>query len=145
MSPDQTDKFISEVLKGFWPRWEPKEEELRAWQKQLEPYDYEQSKVAINNVFFSLLVRGVDPPAGKITSILRQKARRTEIKNRNEPVTIYEIIREGRKRGPKYLADLDKLPKDPQIIENEAEMIRQNFNGLYGGNHIIVRHWEQFY
>lgn len=145
MTPDQVDTFISEVLKGFWPRWEPNDQELRAWQEQLEPFDFHQSKAAINNVFFSLLVRGVDPPAGKIMSIIRQKARRNKQTKRDEPVTIYEIIKEGNKHGLKFAEHVDRLPKDPQVVENEAEMMREKCNQMYHGNHIILRLWEKYY
>ena len=71
---NEAQNFITEVLCGLWPRWEPKDTELAEWKRRLMPYDYYRGKNAVQDLFFEATQRTIEPPAGKIISILRQKA-----------------------------------------------------------------------
>lgn len=92
MNEIESKQFVSEVLKGFWSRWEPNDEELRAWIIKLKPYDYERAKTAVRNLFFTMNQRMVEPPAGKIIKHLNINAvieTSPEDEYKREPGKIY--------------------------------------------------------
>ena len=142
MTNEEAKRFVSEVLQGLWPRWQPKEEEVRGLTERLRPYDYEKSRTIVNNVFFASESRGIDPPAGKILKALR--CSRQCLAEQRRAVKLYTLVKEelfnkGKRMGIKFFGDDNK---DSNEIEKEAEYMRGKCNALYGCNHIVIRHWE---
>lgn len=140
MTEEQADIFINEVLKGFWPRWDPQDYELTAWQTKLIKFEFDKAKKVLNDIFFSAN-RTIDPPAGKIIKLLKAEA--IELGTaKNDPLLLFEIIKDGNIRGQRFYSTDGSEPKSKTALENYAEKLRNNFNSMYKANHIIKWHYD---
>lgn len=55
----------------------------------------------------------------------------------------YEIVQNNKERGMKFYANAtDFLRLNGPELERESELARENCDLIYGGNHIVIRHWE---
>jgi hypothetical protein len=144
----ETEQFISEVLGGLWPRWEPKKEEIDGWIFHLQPFDFLSAKHATNDLFFKITTRSIEPPAAKILACLRQTKRSPE---QSEPVLLYTIMKESVYReghnpaqyGKEFWVGSQKQVPAPEVIERMAERSRQQGIKIYGENCVIIRNWEE--
>jgi hypothetical protein len=142
MTGMEAETFVREILKGLWPRWNPNEEELRGWTNRLKAYDYEKSRSIVNNLFFLEKSRGIDPPAGKILKALRKQSKAKQC----DPILLYTLVRQnifnkGRKSGMRFYANDDNMAS--QVIEQEADKVREQCDAMYNCKHMILRHWEE--
>lgn len=140
MNDLQAAEIIEKVFKAHWPNWNFDVEETAVWVHELRKYDYGRAKSVINNFYMAQTKQGKPAPA-HLRRALRNNARIQQKKQSNEPVLLFEIIKEGRERG-QFFSQNPPLPAD-QEIEEYAERGRKAFNNMYGGNHIVVRHWEK--
>jgi hypothetical protein len=138
MTETEAKNFVSEVLKGLWPRWTPKDYEIKGWLERLSPFDFGRAQKAVNNVFFAQESRGIDPPAGRILQALRTSAVVYTEKKKNNPVLLFEIIKDGRETGEKFFANVPANVPPQQEIENMAERTCKKFNEIYGDKHYFV-------
>jgi len=150
MTKEESWKFIHEVLKGLWPDWETSDMEGDLWSQKLRECDYHATKISIKNWYISQQNPGRRPIIGKMKKLF-MKAVDKQQQEDNEPVLLYTIVDEslyerGIKTGMNYTANKrSAMPKDPQVIEEQAERMREKANRMYGENHIILRHWESEY
>ncbi len=165
MTSQEAENFINTELKGLWPDWNPTDAEARLWARELMKVDYNLTRTSINNWYITQERTRKRPFLGQLRRLFRRVISEQERKKENEPVLLYEIIKESNivkqmYKDPKTGEDVgytshpgqafslghrDKLPADPYNIEVGAERMRQRFNEFYGGNHIVYRHWEKFY
>ena len=139
MTESEAMEFIEKILKSHWPNWTFSGEETLVWIRELRKYNYNLAKVAVNNFYMSQTKQGKPAPAHLLMA-LTKNARVQQQKQSNEPVLLFEIIKEGRKRGQRFFQNLPK-PSN-QEIEACSERGRMAFNALYGGNHYVVRQCE---
>ncbi len=138
MTELQASELIETVFQAHWPNWSFPVEETKVWVSCLRRYDFIQAKTAINNFYMAQTRQGKPPPAVLI-AVLNKSARAQEQKAKNkDPVLIFEILKEGKPRGQKFFGK--HMPQN-EICEKESERVRENFDNLYSGNHIVVRHW----
>ena len=138
MTDLQAAEIIEQVFKAHWPNWIFSIEETKVWVRQLRHYDYNLAKTAINN-FYMAQTRQGKPAPGALIAALRNKARAQDQKTKNnDPVLICEILREGKPKGQRFYGK--HLPPN-EVCEKTADKLRENFDNLYGGNHIVIRHW----
>ncbi len=166
MTSQEAENFIEQELKGLWPDWNPTDAEFRLWQRELEKVDYNLTKGSVSNWYIAQERHRKRPILGQLRRLFRKTAANVEeLRKASEPVLLYEIVKETNivkrtYKDPKTSEDIgytshvgqrffmncrDNLPADPHNIEAEAEWKRQQFNEIYGGNHIIYRHWEKLY
>lgn len=145
MDSTQANRFIEEVIQGFYPRWNPQDFELRAWMRELRKYDYQKARKVITNLFFRLNSRTIDPPAGKLIDALKNDA---AIPIQHPPTVMtshYVKCIEGPQSNPKlkgakrgvFAADRNNQ-NDPDYMLRIAEVMRDKYEQLYGGKWIIV-------
>jgi hypothetical protein len=127
MNTNEALQFVSKV-KEFYKGWDVTDTERTAWVKRLHFYDYEKALKALEDFVFNSATNPKEPPVGKI------------FKESAGPYLMFEIKQEGKKTGQKYYQST--LPKEPHNIESYAEQTRVKHERLYGGNQIIIRHWE---
>lgn len=143
MTNEEAIMIIEKVIQAHWPNWKFAVEETAVWVQRLRNYDYNRAKTAINNFYMRQTRQGKPPPANLLMA-LRKNARLPEqTEKTNEPVPLFEIIKKDRKRGQRFFWYLKKQKPDNQVIEDYSERQRKNFNNLYGGEHYVVRHWEE--
>lgn len=130
---------ITELLEGHWPTWKFSKKEVDFWMNTLRPFSYKISKAAINNFYLSYEKQG-RPPAAKIMNLLKATQQKDKQRESNEPVLLFEIVKEGRERGYRFFSDGGEM-NDLEYLEGRSEYLRRQFNGLYGGNHYVIRHW----
>jgi hypothetical protein len=55
----------------------------------------------------------------------------------------YEIVRQGQDRGARFYCRAENWESiDQHAIERESEIIRDRFDNIYLGTHIVIRYWE---
>jgi hypothetical protein len=138
MTREDAVRLIENVFKAHWTNWRFDDEETAVWIKELCKYEYERAKTAINNFYMAQTKQGKPPPA-QIRLVLRKYAQIEKQKQSNEPVKLFEIVREGKLRGYSFFKNLP-LPAD-QEIEDYAEKVRKDCDATYGGKHYVVRYW----
>jgi hypothetical protein len=132
---------IVDVLRSHWPTWKFEGEELNVWVEKLRRYDYGRAKAAINN-FYMAQTRQGKPAPGNILATLRQNAVDEQGMDQNiGPVLLYEIIKDSQPKGQKFFANIPRNVPPKEDIEKMSDVMRQNFDDLYGGEHVVVRHW----
>jgi hypothetical protein len=141
MTDLEAKNFVEQVLQGLWPRWEPKDEELRGWVSRLAKYDYDRGRQAVNNAFFDSDSHRIAPSPGKVFAALRQHARLESQKKQGEPLLLYEVVKEGKDKGMRFFLPSGE-PRNRQQLQEEAERVRQNCNGMYKTNHIVRWHYD---
>ena len=138
MTDLQAAEIIEQVFKAHWPNWIFSIEETKVWVRQLRYYDFMLAKTAINN-FYMAQTRQGKPAPGALIAALRNKARaQDQSAMNNGPVLICEILREGKPRGERFFGKY--LPPN-EVCEKMSDKLREKFDNLYGGNHIVIRHW----
>jgi hypothetical protein len=167
MTTQEAENFVNTELKGLWPDWTPTDAEIRLWLRELEKADYFPTRANIQNWFIQQTYPGKRPIIGKVRHLFCRILTKQQREEQTEPVLLYTIVKEsnikqkqirdfktGEYTSVEYtsmpgqnfcLGNRSKLPADPEIIEQEAEQNRQRFNEIYGGNHIVIRHWEKLY
>lgn len=149
MTKEQQKRFVDEVLKSYWPRWNPAEVEIQGWYDRLWSYDYNLAKTAVNNLVFGLQNRGVEPPCGRIMNAL--KASIQQKAKKNEPILLYTIVKErflelGKAgyRGQRFSVGGEKdLPASQEQCECRAMRDCQVMNDQYGESHVILyNNWQ---
>ncbi|MFX0194594.1 MAG: hypothetical protein ACFFCW_00605 [Candidatus Hodarchaeota archaeon] len=139
MTDEDATIIIEQVLKAHWPNWIFNHEEIVVWVKELRKYDYNLAKTAVNNFYMQQIKQGKPAPA-HLRMALRKNARAQKEKQNNEPILLFEIIKEGRERGQRFFCNQPKPAE--QEIENYSERVRKLFNAMYRGNHYVVRQFE---
>lgn len=165
MTLQEAENFINTELKGLWPDWNPTDAEVRLWLQELMKVDYFPTKHSIDNWYIRQARPYRRPNLGRLRPLFKKIISEKERREQNEPVLLYTIVKESDiversfkdgRTGEKVeytsmpgqefsVGRRDMLPADPQIIESEAERMRERFNEFYGGNHIVVRDWEKLY
>lgn len=165
MTSQEAENFINTELKGLWPDWNPTDAEFKLWSQELIKVDYFPTKSSIDNWYIRQTTTYKRPRLGRLRPLFKKIISEKERREQNEPVLLYTIVKEsditqrsfkdlktGEKveytsmPGQRFTASRPhRLPADPQIIESEADRMRERFNDFYGGNHIIVRNWEKWY
>lgn len=145
MTKLEAESFVESILKGFYPRWNPKDEEFRGWVSRLVYYEYDSAKRAVDMFFFDCQTRTIEPPAGKIMRAISRSAR---IIVREFPTVMTSIEiecieapernpnLEGAKRG--VFAEDTQKQNDPDYVLGCAELMKIKYEELYGGKWIIV-------
>ena len=55
----------------------------------------------------------------------------------------YEIVQKDSNSGMKFYAQADEWARmNGYELERESEIIRENCDLIFGGEHIVIRHWE---
>lgn len=165
MTSQEAENFINTELKGLWPDWTPTDAEFKLWTRELMKVDYFPTKSSIDNWYIRQTKTYKRPKLGQLRLLFRKIISEKERRERNEPILLFTIVKESRiveksftdsrtdeiveytsMPGQRFfIGRREMLPVDPEVIEQEAERKREGFNNLYGGNHIIVRHWENLY
>ena len=137
MTTTEANQFVSDVLRGLWPRWSPNDEELRGWTDRLTRYDYGRAQKAVNDLFFNLTSNTIAPPAGKVFSVLTRHAKIRTPKRDNEPVLLFSLKKlrfvEDKKipdwmfRHEYYVSDQSEVPAKEEILRR-AESIQRKMN-----------------
>ena len=145
---NQIQEFIKEVLQGLWPDWEPTDMEMVLWSEKLQKCDYSATKKAMCDWHIKQERLGRRPVIAKMKSLFMRKIDAQQERD-NEPVLLYILVKEhlfekGLRKGLNFSANKrSAIPKDSNIIEEQAERMREKANQMYGCNHIILRHWEK--
>lgn len=140
----EADKFMDDVVKRLYPEFKPNDLQFENWKKRLFYYDYGRAKKCIEDFVFSSSTNYKEPPAGKIFHEFdAKKAKNIQTNEKKELNLLFEIVQDGRKKGQKFYQM--KMPSEQNNIEEYAENYREKFDGLYGGNHYVIRHWENMY
>ena len=138
MTELQAAEMIETVFQAHWPNWSFPVEEMKTWVNVLRRYDFIQARTAINNFYITQTRQGKPPPAVLI-AVLNKNARAQGQKAKsNDPVLIFEILKEGKPRGQRFFGK--NMPQN-EVCEKASEALRESFDNLYGGNHIVIRHW----
>lgn len=112
MTTMEIDKFINEVLKGLWPRWNPSDTELQEWQSRLCFYNFNRAKKAVADLHFTCSTRTIEPPNGKIIAALKRFAEinRTFVKKPANQVNEKPTGLTGQEAFDKAVADILNYP-----------------------------------
>ena len=158
MTETESQQFVSEILKGFWPDWEPADSMYGLWARKLRKFDFEKAKVAIGDWFTETKITGKRPPLNKIIEGLLIRGAYDKSLRRQEPVLAFEIFCEDwqanqipggppvKRKSSFWSPTLAKLTRrDPHEIEQEAERCRQQYIGWWGGNWVIVQEWKRYF
>lgn len=134
---NEAEQFITGVLCGLWPRWEPKDVELAEWKKRLMPFDYYLGKQAVNDYFFESQKRNIEPPAGKIINILSKRAFiRRQQQKRIAPILVI-CNQDGKQVWFPFSGDINIAR---QNYEGSAENRKNEANRLFPNEKHFV-HW----
>ena len=157
MTETESQQFVSEVLKGFWPDWEPADSMYGLWAKKLRKFDFNKAKNSLGQWFCEAKNTGKRPPINKIIQYLNTQDVRDGRIRKPEPVKAFEIFCEDwtktqfsvapfKRKYSFWSSTLHELTcRSPQEIEQEAERARQMYIGWFGGNWIVVREWERYF
>ncbi len=162
MTETEAQSFVQDVLKGYWPDWEPTDVIYGLWVWKLRKFDYGKAKAVVGELFcekdYADKYAKKQPPISKILkSLLLKKAYGSLRRARPEPVLVFEVICEDWQKAQYSIApfkrkyghweeSLAKLKaRDPHEIEQEAERCRQWYIRQYGGNWIVNRLWMQYF
>lgn len=158
MTETEAQSFVQDVLRGYWPDWEPADVIYGLWVRKLRKFDYGKAKIAVGEWFSDVNFTSKRPPVNKIIKSLLIQGCFDQVLRRAEPVMAFEVFCEDWQKnkfegGPpvkrKYSAWSPTLAKlkyrDPHEIEAEAERCRQLFIGWYGGSWVVNRHWMQYF
>ncbi|MCJ7483902.1 MAG: hypothetical protein MUO31_13165 [Thermodesulfovibrionales bacterium] len=145
MTHVEADLFIEKVLKAYYPRWNPKDEEFEGWVRRLVYYDYEQARKAVESLFFESKVRTIEPPAGKVMAIIKST---TKVAVKDVPLIQTNLFVEcieapernlNLKGAKKGVFAADKQGQDDyDYLLRCAEVMKIKHQELYGGVWIIV-------
>lgn len=139
MTDEEANQIIT-VIESHWQPWKIEGETLRQWIYSLRRFEFWPSKCAINNLYFEWKKAG-HPPPGLIFAVLRKTQKKDEEQTKNEPVLLFEIVRMVNDRGMKFYRNRSTIP-EREAVEKESAAMRERFDGLYGGEHYVIRHWE---
>lgn len=165
MTSQEAENFINTELKGLWPDWTPTDAEFKLWAQELMKVDYFPTKSSIDNWYIQQTRPYKRPFLGRLRPLFKKIISEKDRREQNEPVLLYTIVKESNiversfkdartGENVEYTSMIgqefsigrrDMLPSDPEIVEAEAERNREQFNNLYGSNHIVVRDWEKLY
>ncbi len=149
MNETEAQKFIGDVLKGFFPAWETTNAEYKVWVRKLIAFDYNKAERALGDWLSEELFHGKAPKLGKVLKALFSRDAGIVIEKKLQPdikATHYIECIEAPERNPKligrkrkvYAAELSRQG-DPDYMLRIAEGMRGKYQDLYGGTWIIVQ------
>jgi len=146
MNRDEAGQFIEQVLKLFWPRWIPSENETAEWVGRLLQFEYYPAKKALNDFVFESKTKSLEPPNGKIMHVLIGTKPKKEKKS-NDPVLLYTLVRKSVMddqkiktkitMGTGFCSSNGKIP-DRHNIETQAQHRKEQAERLYGHEVVII-------
>lgn len=120
MSVQEAIKFIEEVFKGHWPKWEFTDVQVEGWVNRLRRYDYGKAKKCIDDYAFQRTRQGT-PPSGSLLAVMQKVIERVTTAE-VEPMPLYVIMRpDGRKAG--HLTASAKPVCDSNAVVAEAQAL----------------------
>lgn len=147
MENSEAIDFIGKI-KEYYPRWQAGQTEIDEWLKRLKFYDFEKAQQALNDFIFETRTRTVEPPAGKIIAILKDRALIKRERSEETIMTTYYIeCIEAPERNPNFNVGLQRgvfaadpnNQNDPDYMLKAAETMRSKYENLYDGKWIIVQ------
>ena len=160
MTETEAKSFISDVLKGYWPDWEPTDVIYSLWVWKLRRFDYGKAKQALGEWFSEVDYTKKTPPINKILKffILQEAHDENRRGARRKPAKVFEVFCEDwqpnhipggppiKRHYSAWSASLAELKaRDPHEIEQEAERVRQDLINRYSGNWVVNRLWMQYF
>lgn len=121
---------ILDLLENFWPKWNHSEPELAIWRKQIQPYDYDLVKIAIEQYFTDRKQNYTSPVVKPIMTRISELQKRrnrglVDDKPKDEPGCLFAVslVVNGKitKRTPFFMPHKLRMPRDPDIIMAAAQ------------------------
>lgn len=151
MTEEQARNFIEIKLKGLWSDWEYTTAEYGLWMRTLRQCDFRRAQEELNNWYEEATSPGRKPILGRIRPFLMRACVVKTNQRETESVLLFEIVKksnyeQGIKSGLRFaIGQRKEMPPTPESIEQESEYKRRDADILYGGEHIVVRHWTEEY
>ena len=160
MTETEAQTFVSDVLKGLWPDWEPADSMYGLWVRKLLKFDFNKAKHAVGEWLCETKYTKKQPPINKIIQclLLKKAYDANLVRERSTPVKAFEIFCEDwqpnhfpggppvKRRYSFWSASLHDLKcRNPQEIEQEAERCRQQYISWCSGNWVVSRDWMQYF
>lgn len=148
MTETEAQNFFNEVIKGFWPEWEPTDAQCSLWARKLRRFQYSKAKEAFENWFCEAQRTYKSPPLNNVLKYLSAKKAWDRGILQPEPVKVFELFdqEKPRRKMAFYESSLAALKKrKPHEIEQEAEIRRHGCNAMYSSNWVLCKDWMQYF
>lgn len=140
MEATMAQQFVDDVLRQMWPKWEPTDWEVGFWLRVLARYDYAGSLKGLEGWFSETTKPGTKPVVGVFN---RVAVADKDLAPPPEPVLLFGLAQLGKlDEEQKFYISSPPIPVKPEI-ERLAEKARDRAEEIYGGDWVIVRHWDQ--
>jgi len=138
MTAIEVGDFLN-FLREMFPDWKPTDWQLKTWQETLEHCEFEGSRRGMKNWHAEATRVGKDPILG-IFNKVKVVDKRTI--NAHDPILLFAIARLDKlERETKVFHPRPPIPAD-HVIEQMADWTRQRAENMYGGDWVVIRHWE---
>lgn len=140
MTELEAQEFIDNFLKELFPKWNPTDLVMKLWYGKLLKCDSDGSKKGFLSWYDETTRPGREPVIGIFNMV---KVGRKIKPGEFDPVLTFALAKlENLNRQSKFFSPHLPLPASHEL-ENISERCRKRANVLYGGEHVVVRHWEK--
>ena len=135
MTNEDGVRFVEQVLRVGWPKWQFTEREIGEWARRLWPFDFDKAKKVILDFSFNYSKPG-RPPTGQIFAILHKNAKLPRDQVSSDPVELYVIMRPDNRPAGHPIASARGVPADAEKIQEQADRLCRRVAGDREGFYI---------
>lgn len=145
MTEIESQQFITEVLKGFWPDWELTDAQYGLWTNRLKRFQYNKAEDALGDWMVETKRTYKFPPINLIIKYLQAKGAYDSRNLKPDAPIVFELRDQESNRYLRPFCESSMralLRRNPEEIEQEAMRKCADCNSMYGGRWYIIQTWN---